>query len=191
MISNKITPGLRKAFLEEIEKTKDTGREHGFPICMDNNGELSAPTKRHKGKESAFRIRNIHDYCPGRVQGGFHTHPFIAGIDKLYGRKPTEEETKRAVDLFKERFEEEGITVQTPSHHDLADTLVSQCIDKTEGTVCTGSDLDMERVECWTVKPEKVRFIDCSQAEKDRRQRIASNPREWIKPLFDREIIKL
>ncbi len=191
MISNKITPGLKKAFLEEIKKTKDTGREHGFPICMDNKGELSAPEKRRKGKESGFTIRNVHEYCPDRVQGGFHTHPFLIDVERFYGRKPTEKEIERAFNIYKEHFEREGITVQTPSHHDLTDTLINQCRRYSEGTVCTGSDLDMEKVECWTVKPEKVKIKDCSQATEEHKQRIAKSPREWIRPLFEKEIIKL
>lgn len=38
---DKITPQIRKKFLKAINQTKETGIEHGFHICIDNNGKLS------------------------------------------------------------------------------------------------------------------------------------------------------
>ena len=35
MIKNKITPETEKAFLEEIKKTRDSGKERGFLICLN------------------------------------------------------------------------------------------------------------------------------------------------------------
>jgi len=190
-IKDKITPEIKKAFLEEIKKTRDIGKEQGFLICLDKKGELSASKKRCTGEECGFYIENVHEYCPDKVQGAFHTHPYLPNIEKFYGRKPTEKEIEKATKIYKKHFERKSISLQTPSHHDVTDTLINQCIGDTEGTVCTGSDLDLNKVECWTVKSEKVKIRDCSQATEEHRERIGDEPRKWIKPLFDKEIIRL
>jgi len=190
-IKNKITPEIKKAFLEEIKKTKVTGREQGFPICIDKKGKLFAPTKRCEGEECGIFIGNIHEYCPDKVQGGFHTHTNMIDVEKFYGRKLSEQEIENAIKLYKRYFEREGTMIQTPSHHDLVDTLINQCVGETKGTICTGSDLDENKVECWTVKGERVKIRDCSRATEEHKERISTGPRKWIKPLYDKEIIDL
>ena len=112
-------------------------------------------------------------------------------MERFYGRKPTEKEIDGAIKLYKKHFEKKGITLTTPSHHDLVDTLLNQCLGEAVGTVCTGNDLDLEKVECWTVKSEKVKVKDCTQANQEHKERIAEQPRKWIKPLFHKEIISL
>lgn len=195
MIKNRITPEIKKAFLEEIKKTRDSGKEQGFIICLDENdnknGRLFVSKKRCTGEECGFVIENVHEYCPDKVQGAFHTHPYLINVEHFYGRKPTEKETDRATKIYKKHFEREGITLTTPSHHDIVGTLLNQCIGESEGTVCTGTDLDLEKVECWTVKGEKVKIRDCSRATEEHKERIADQPKKWVKPLFDREIISL
>lgn len=195
MIKNRITPEIKKAFLEELKKTRDSGKEQGFLICLENdnnkNGRLSISKKRCIGDECGFVIKDVTEYCPDKVQGAFHTHPNFINIERFYGRKPTEKETERAVKLYRKGFEKEGVNLTTPSHHDVVNTLMSQCIGESEGTVCTGNDLELEKVECWTVKGEKIKIRDCSRAKEEFEERIAEQPRKWIKPLFDREIINL
>ncbi len=41
------------------------------------------------------------------------------------------------------------------------------------------------------MKGEEVKIRDCSRAKEELKERIADQPRKWIKPLFDREIISL
>lgn len=196
MIKNKITPEIKEAFLEEIKKTRDSGKEHGFLICLENdnnkNGRLFVSKKRCTGEECGLVIENIHEYCPDKIQGAFHTHPYLINVERFYGRKPTEKETDSTIKLYKRDFKRKGINLTTPSHHDLVGTLLDQCIGESEGTVCTGTDLDLEKVECWTIRnDEKVKVKDCTQATQEHKERIAEEPRKWIKPLFDREIINL
>lgn len=38
---DKIAPVLRKRFLEEVKKTKETGKERCFHMCIEENGKLS------------------------------------------------------------------------------------------------------------------------------------------------------
>lgn len=194
MIKGKITLELKKAFLEEIKKTRDSGKEQGFLICLDKNknknGKLSASEKRCTGEECGFVIEDVSEYCPDKVQGTFHTHPYMVNVERFYGRKPTEKEIEHAIKIYRKHFERKGITTTTPSHHDVVDTLLNYCIEDV-GTVCTGNDLDIEKIECWTVKGEKVKIRDCSQATQEHKERIAEEPRKWIRPLFDREMIKL
>lgn len=139
------------------------------------------------GEQCGFVIENIREYCPDKVQGAFHTHPYIIDLEHFYGRRPTEKEIDGAIKSYKKH----GINLTTPSHHDLIDTLLNQCLGAAVGTVCTGSDLDLEKVECWTVKSDKVKARDCVQAIQEHEERIAEEPREWVKPLFDREIINI
>jgi hypothetical protein len=187
MIKDKITYDLKKRFLEEIERSIKTGKETGFLICL--NDILYAPKKRCTGTDCGLFI--TYGDCPDKVQGGFHTHPYLPDIEKFYGRKPTEKELKRAIKIYKRDFAKAGITLQTPSHHDTVDTLINQCIGQSEGTMCIGSDLDTTKVECWTVKGDNVKIKDCSRATEEHKQKIEEKPREWIKPLFEKEIINL
>ena len=191
MIKNKITPEIKKAFLEEIKKTRDSGKEQGFLICLDKKGELSVSKKRCTGDECGFIVEDVREYCPDQVQGAFHTHPYFINVERFYGHKPTEKETEYATKLYRKHFDMKGINLTTPSHHDLVDTILNQCVEETVGTVCTANDLDFDKVECWTVKSKKVKIRDCSQATEEHKERIAEQPRKWIKPLFDKEIIKL
>ena len=63
---------------------------------------------------------------------------------------------------------------------------------KIKGSVCIGSDLDENKVECWTTKD--IDEGDCIKTlvEHFEPEHIPSKPPEdWIKPLFEKEIIKL
>jgi len=189
ILKDKITPDLKKRFLEEIKRSRKAGKETGFPICLNDN--LYAPTKGCTGKECEFVIKYPKRHCSDKVQGVFHVHPYLPNIERFYGRKPTEKDIEYGAKFYKKHFERKGITLQTPSHDDLTDTLIDQCVGETEGTVCVGNDLDLTKVECWTVKDKKVKIRDCSQATEEHKQRISDKPKEWIKPLFNREIINI
>lgn len=40
MIKDSLTPELKSAFVESIDKTKATHREHGFFMCLEKDGKL-------------------------------------------------------------------------------------------------------------------------------------------------------
>lgn len=188
MIKDIITPELKLAFLEAIKKSRKIGKETGFFICKNEN---LFPSKICTGNECGFVLKNPSKYCPDKVQGGFHTHPYIPNIEQFYGRKATEKDIEEATILYEKHFKRKGISLQTPSHHDIVDTIIEQCIGETEGTVCVGTDLDLNKVECWTVRSDKVKINDCSRAHGEHKQRISDEPRKWVKPLFTKEVIQL
>lgn len=190
-IKDKITPQLKEAFLEELKKSIDSGKEHGFPICINQQSKLFAPKKRCQGDECGIVMENIHQYCHGKVQGSFHTHTFLPKTERFYGRMATEKEIKSVTNMYRRNFARKGVTLQSPSHHDLVDSLIDQCIGETEGTVCTGTDLEIDKVECWTAIEEKVKIKDCTKATKEHKEKISEEPRQWVKPLFDKEVIYL
>ena len=39
-INDKLTPEIKNKFKDAIRKTIDTGREHAFIMCIDDNGNL-------------------------------------------------------------------------------------------------------------------------------------------------------
>lgn len=51
-LKNRITPELKKRFLEEIKRSIKTGKETGFLICL--NDKLYTPKKRCTGTECGF-----------------------------------------------------------------------------------------------------------------------------------------
>ena len=200
MIEDKITPQLRKRFLQEIKKTRDTGKEHGFHLCIENNTKLSAGNTCI-GDECSIKFQSPDLSCPGRkVQGEFHTHPYLKDVKKQFNITfKTSNKRDTLLDAAVRSFlEEKGPIHTTPSHSDTIDTILGKCSKKLEGTVCIGSDLDQNRVECWTTK--NIDEGDCIRAMVDRsspseeeegEEEKSTLPHKWVKPLFDVEIIDL
>lgn len=183
LIKDKTTPQLRKRFLQEIEKSKETGKERGFHICIEDNGKLSAGDTCI-GEECSTKFQNIGISCPGKkVQGDFHTHPYLADVRKSFGI------TFKASETF---LEERGMTPTIPSHADARSAVLGKRSRRTEGTTYVGSDLDMDKVECWTIKT--MDDGDCIRALMEH---ISSEeegyklPKEWIRYLFEIEMIRL
>ena len=191
LIKDKVTPVLRKRLLQEIKKSKETGKERGFHICIEDNGKLSAGDTCI-GEECSMKFQNIGISCPGKkVQGDFHTHPYLAEVRKSFGItfKASDELIRSATETF---LEERGMTPTIPSHADARSAVLGKCSKRTEGTTCVGSDLDMEKVECWTIKT--MDDGDCIRALMEHispEEEGHKLPKDWIKPLFEIEMIRL
>ena len=198
MIKDKITPQLRKRFLQEIKSSKDTRKERGFHICIEDNGKLSAGdtcianNSNMLSEECSMKFQNIGISCPGKkVQGDFHTHPYLAEVRKSFGItfKASDELIRSATETF---LEDRGMTPTIPSHADARSAVLGKCSRRTEGTTCVGSDLDMEKIECWTIK--QMEDNDCLRALMEHispEEEGHKLPKDWIKPLFEIEMIRL
>ena len=198
MIRDKITPQLRKRFLQDIKKTKDTGKEHGFHLCIENSAKLSAGNTC-VGDECGIKFQQPSLSCPGRkVQGEFHTHPYLADVRKQFNIpfKGSDELLDASVISF---LEKKGPIHTLPSHSDTIDAILGKCAKKMEGTICIASDLDPTRLECWTIK--NIDEGDCIRALAERlspseeveegEKGKSTLPHKWVKHLFDVEIIDL
>lgn len=197
MIKDGLTPELKNRMLQEIQKTIKDENEHGFLICVDNKGILSA-TESCKGEECEIDLENLMNKCSHKVQGDFHTHshmavlknyietiPRIALSDEFY-KKTVIENTKKS---FIEHKKKNNETLTEPSHFDILSTMKLKYNDRTLGTVCIGTDLDEDTVECWTAKGNITRK-DFDRASRESRL-PDSYPKEWTKPLFKKDIINL
>lgn len=193
MIKNKITSQLKARFLQEIGKTIETGKEHGFLICHDGNGSLSA-SKSSVGEENTINFLGIRSQCPFKIQGDFHTHASVSDIRNFIEKEIPEEkvpdETIR--DITIKLYNKNGTSVTEPSHGDLLGLLVLKGKNKIDGTVCTSSDAEPNTVECWTAK-NNINDDNYKRAGIEiQNPKLSRNPpHSWVRPLFDREIIDL
>ena len=80
-----------------------------------------------------------------------------------------------------------------PSHGDVLTMLLTKCNRLTEGTICTTADLEPDKVGCWTLKKGAANFATCYYAKMDYilTKNKSTNPKIWIRPLFNKEIIDL
>ena len=190
MIKDKISPQLKKAFSESIDKTKNTGREHGFFMCL--NDKLFPSEVKCEGLMCGIVAEIKPETCPNKIQGFFHAHPHKPLLEMMIGRKLSNIEIEQMRVKSKE-FEKRGITIQTPSHRDALTAFITKCEKRTEGTACIGSDLETGKVECWTPKKNADNLIICNIAKIDDKvtKEIGGMPKRWIRQLFDKEIINL
>jgi hypothetical protein len=193
LIKDKITPELKRSFLETIEKTRNSGKEHGFFICEDKDDKLHASDRKCEGSLCSIIVDPKIGDCPGKIKGFFHAHPHITTLEKTYGIKFSQTDIKELISMSKELSKRENISLQIPSHRDVLTSLLQKCIRKTEGTVCTATDMEKDKIECWTPKRNAANFITCGYAKIDdtKTEDIGEYPKMWIKPLFDKEVIRL
>ncbi len=193
-IKDKITPQIRKKFSLAIKQTKDTGVEHGFHLCIEKDGKLS-PGEMCIGNECSIKLYEMHMPCAEKkVQGDFHTHPYLVDMRKYFNItfKTSDKLMKSATEQF---LEERGRTITMPSHSDARNAILGKCFKKTEGTTCVGTDLDNNRVECWT--PKDIGEDSCVMALAERlgvptgKDNDSTLPHEWLIPLFNIEMIDL
>lgn len=192
-IMDKITPELKRRFKEDIRKTIDTGKEHGFFLCTNDKISASEPCV---GSECDIPLRNPQLACPGKmVQGEFHTHPLI----RRYGSKEI------IVQRFRDAAKREGLKdvelpINIPSSADITNSILNKCKNIPVSTVCIGSDADPDNVTCWTMKKPKniiEKFKVCSAARKESIEIyggiIASSSimRKWMYPIYKKETIML
>lgn len=205
MIKDKITPALKKRFLDELRISKETGNERGLVLCLDDKGNLSA-SESCTGDQCAISYEDLKKVCPtGIVQGDFHTHPYLKQAKKYLKTEkqeiPSDEKIvnymQRNIAKLHEDKGIKGITINSPSGGDLAHTLLSKYTNQSKGTVCTISDIGDSKLECWTVQEMRKDKMDiyCAKAYSD----IGKKSREddallierWIDGIFYREIIDL
>lgn len=193
MIKDKITPQLRNRFLQEIEKTIETGKEHGFLLCKDDKNTLS-PSKSSVGGNGNIDFSDIKSQCPFKIQGDFHTHSPVSDMkDFIKKELPMEKVTDSLTrDITIKLFQEHDVSITGPSHGDLLGALVLKGKNKIDGTVCTSSDAEPNKMECWTVRHNIGRnYYRRAGVEMQDPKLVRNPPHQWIKPLFDREIINL
>lgn len=180
MIKGKITPQLKERFKDAIKKTIDTGKEQGFYICKDKKGKLLAD-KGCEGEQCNLIIGRPQDVCQGKInQGDFHTHPYtsldpyerMALID-TYGYPRVEKDLKNVIiEEFEEIHKKEGlknVSINTPSYIDSLKALGFKCDGLTRGTVCIGTDIQKDKVECWTVREtdKDTNSKNCNKMEEE------------------------
>ena len=226
MIKYKINPELKSKFQDAINKTKENGEEHGFYICEDNKGLSSSELKF--GKDRRINLGDPVISCHGKkVQGNFHTHSYLTLFkQKSRFMKPgmSDEDVKKFIkDRHSEHIKESktnGITIDSPSPKDLLTSILYNCIGKSEGIMCVGSDMGNDKVECWI--PKEIPREDCYRAyhalyddsdihnrqqhavqsanKHNRQQHAAQNAvkeketipyQSWMTSLFNKEIIDL
>jgi len=190
-IKDKVTPQLRNRFLQEIGKTIESGKERGFMICIDKEGTLSA-TKSCEGDQCRIALSSLKDQCSFKIQGEFHTHPHAIEAkeyveDKL-GRKVSLEEAKKVIRGI---AKEKNVSLTGPSYGDVLGEIVSRYTNRTLGTTCIGTDIEPDKVECWTTK-SKIREEDFGIAFRELNgPDVNKSPLEWTRSLFEKEIIDL
>lgn len=200
MIKDKITEALKERFRDTIKKTVDTGKEQGFFICANKEGKLYA-SKSCEGDECEVILGNPFQICPQRVQGDFHTYPYVANSRKEYKKKGInpppddilKEDVRRTLIDAHEEKGLKGLSPVIPSYNDVLNTIIHKCFKETDATTCIGSDLDDNTVECWTSKD--IRHGQCVRAVFELRRSVQEkkklSPKKWVIPLFDVENINL
>lgn len=128
---------------------------------------------------------------PKITQGDFHTHPFLSeGRKEVTTRFPERKFSDEEVREFVSRiFRDNKQSPNSPSDRDLRLAIKEKFQGKTGGTACIGGDIEIDNVECWTaiddIKQEDFIKVLTEPEQKD------GFPKEWLKRLFDREIIGL
>lgn len=199
MIKDKITPALKEKFRQTIDKTIDTGKDQGFFICSDKQGSLY-PSKPCEGEECKI-LEDQSSICPVRIQGNFHTRPYLASAKRKYkeiGKQvPIDDVLKQEIRKSLTEMHEEkgvvGISPIVPDYKDSLYTIVHKCFRNTDVSTCVGSDLEKNKIECWT--PKDIRKGQCVRAVFDFRNIVGKKkeffPKKWIVPLFDKEQITI
>ncbi len=207
MIKDKITPELKRRFLDDLRISIETGKERGFIMCIDEKENL-VPSQSYEGDVRSISSGDPSKVCPtGNAQGDFHTHPYLSEAKKELmsgnGKKsiPSDEviinHMKNNIRTIHEKEGVKDITINSPTGNDLLHALLSKHLNITRGTVCTLSDVGDDKLECWTVKEMKKDKEDIysAKAYSDIRKRNLLQEdiliETWIASIFDRETIDL
>lgn len=201
LIKDKITPQIKNRFLEEIRIAKANGRERGFFLCKDEKGEI-IPSRSCEGEQCTIIIEDPFVICPKGFKGDIRIEPYVSAIKREYQKKgiivPSEKILKEMItQRLEHRHEEKGLRelpAVVPSYIDTLNSLLLKCYRNTDATTCVGSDLEEDKIECWTPKKE-IKKGQCIRALYDQRRMMKEKeklfPKKWIVPLFDKEIINL
>ncbi len=188
MIKDKITSELKRGFIDAIEATVRTGKEHSFLICKDKTGDLR-PTKICEGTECHASFEGL--LCPKLTQGDFHTHPDMSNYRKILPNL-SDDEIKEFATEMASAFNR---SIPDPGHQDLVLGLLKNLYKNTGGTVCVGSDGNTNIVSCWTVKNnlsiEEINRALEKISEETKKGEKEEYENDWIDSYFDKEIIYL
>jgi len=191
MIKNKITPELKERFRNEIALTIKDGKEHGFILCSDNDGNLTG-TSSCMGDMCEIgyeRVESLLSECQTKglkTLGDFHTHPHVAMTMKRFNL-PFEEAKNKVI----ARAKDVRSSLTSPSNGDLLNQIALKYKRLTSGTTCIGTDAFTNKVECWTIK-EKISEKDGRKAISElNTMSVALPPQRWVKKLFTSEAIDL
>ncbi len=212
----KITPEIKSKFQDAIKKTKDTGREHGFYLCIDNKQKLST-SKLQSGMTHQIKLESPLSACPGKkIQGDFHTHTYLTAIKKI---KPnlTDKQIKDLINRNHKSYIEEmkeigikqqyanaqakatplanndyrSLTIDSPSPKDLLKEILYKCVGISKGTTCVISDMGNDKLECWTVKnsisDSNMQSKDCTIAY----NKLFKDDKEKELVKYDKHILSL
>lgn len=199
MIKNKITPEIKSKFKTAITKTRETGKEHGFYLCVDQYQNLS-PSDLKSGTADKLELGNSLVACDGnKIQGDFHTHAYIGftkKMSKTSDQKMSDKQIKKLLKDTHEGYKKElgitEITIDSPSPKDLLNGALNKCVGVTKGTTCVISDIG-NKVECWTAKemiPDKC-IKAYTKMYENKKERKMVEYEKWMIPLFEREIIDI
>lgn len=210
MIKDKITPELRSRFIEDIKRSKESGKERGFFLCENKESKL-IPSKSCEGTECEIHLGDPRTGCPSETKtyGDFHTHPYLHSVKQELRREGKispdkelriDEELKMVMSKNIREYHEritgvKGITINTPSYTDVLKALLAKSINVTNGTVCTSTDVDTNKVECWTIKDlgkDKLRQLAIiGMIELKTKPKGSELIKKWIDDISDRETIEL
>ena len=170
------------------------------------------PSKSCEGTECDIHLGDPRTGCPAETTtyGDFHTHPYLHSAKQELireGKIPPNEDLRIDEELrirmsknireFHERVTGvKGMTINTPSYTDVLKALLAKSINVTNGTVCTSTDVETNRVECWTIKDlgkDKLKQLAIiGMAELDKVKSSGSElMKKWIDDISDRETIYL
>lgn len=211
MIKDKITLELRSRLIEDIKRSKEHGKERGFFLCENKDGKL-IPSRSCEGTECDIHLGDPRTGCPSETKtyGEFHTHPYLYSAKqelRREGKISSKEELRideklrirmdKNIREFHERITGvKGMTINTPSYTDVLKALLAKSINLTNGTVCTSTDVETNKVECWTIKDlgkDKLRQLAIiGMTELDKVKPKGSElMKKWIDDISDRETIEL
>lgn len=202
MITKKISIEFKKRFAEEIKRSSIDGKEHYIPLCLDERKKLDIDARTCIGTECSVPSELTID-CPGgtTIQGDFHTHPYMKKIRELpkmqevlmkrYGYIPSDETILQHVKDINEIRKSNSI----PSHGDIINALRMKCKANINYTICIGSDLSPERINCFEIDRD-ISKEDCDKIDKEF-EKIKStdigsqSPEEWAQEYFNPEKIDI
>lgn len=199
MIKDKITPEIKSRFLAAIEKTKQTGKEHGFFLCLDNSGNIS-PSRTKSGEMHELDLGSPIIGCPGKkMQGDFHTHSYFTTtktMSKLVKPGTSDDDIRKLINnefnKYKKDLGIKELSINSPSEKDLLKTILHNCAGISK-TTCVASDMGDDKVECWTAKKTTpdICTMTYNMLFEDEKERITVMYDKRVIPLFDKETIHL
>lgn len=199
MIKDKITPEIKSKFLTAIDKTKQTGKEHGFFLCLDSKDNIS-PSKTKSGEMHSLDLGSPIVACPGqRIQGDFHTHDYFTttkNMSKLVKKGMSDDDIRGLItnefNKYKKDLGVKELSIDSPSEKDLLKTVLHNCAGISK-TACVGSDMGNDKVECWTAKDASPDTCDMAynMLFEGGKEKVTVKYDKRVIPLFDKEVIDL